>query len=244
MKEKIRLDKLLVLNNYAENVNKAKALVMSGKVIVNEKRIDKPGLKFIKEVLIRIKKKNHQWVSRGGIKLDYAIEKMKINVENRVCADLGSSTGGFTDVLLKRKAKHVYCVDVGRGLLDWKIATSNKVTILENTNVRNLTLKNISEKVNLITCDLSFISLTKALKNIILTRKLDIAIIALIKPQFELSKGMIGKNGVVTNNKFRNAAVIKVKSWFYENGWEKQNLIQSPITGLAGNKEYFLYCQK
>ena len=169
---------------------------------------------------------------------------MKIKVENRVCADLGSSTGGFTDVLLKRKAKHVYCVDVGRGLLDWKIATSNKVTILENTNVRNLTLKNISEKVNLITCDLSFISLTKALKNIILTRKLDIAIIALIKPQFELSKGMIGKNGVVTNNKFRNAAVIKVKSWFYENGWEKQNLIQSPITGLAGNKEYFLYCQK
>ena len=91
---------------------------------------------------------------------------------------------------------------------------------------------------------MSFISLTKALKNIILTRKLDIAIIALIKPQFELSKGMIGKNGVVTNNKFRNAAVIKVKSWFHENGWEKQNLIQSPITGLAGNKEYFLYCQK
>ena len=103
MKEKIRLDKLLVLNNYAENVNKAKALVMSGKVIVNEKRIDKPGLKFIKEVLIRIKKKNHQWVSRGGIKLDYAIEKMKIKVENRVCADLGSSTGGLPMFCLKEK---------------------------------------------------------------------------------------------------------------------------------------------
>ena len=129
MKEKFRLDNLLVLNKHAENVNKAKALVMSGKVLVNDMKIDKPGTKFTNDVIIRIIKKSHNWVSRGGIKLEHAINKLNIKIENRICADLGSSTGGFTEVLLSKKARQVYSVDVGKGLLDWRVLTNKKVTV-------------------------------------------------------------------------------------------------------------------
>ena len=126
MKEKIRLDKLLVLKGHVENVTKAKALIMSGKVLVDEIKIEKPGTKFTNDIIIRLLKKSHDWVSRGGIKLEYAINELRLNIKEKVCADLGSSTGGFTDVLLRKNAKHVYCVDVGKGLLDWKILNNKK----------------------------------------------------------------------------------------------------------------------
>ena len=171
MKEKFRLDKLLVLNNYVENVNKAKALVMSGKILVNEIKIVKPGTKFTKDITIRIKEKSHNWVSRGGLKLDHALNKLNIKLDNKICADLGSSTGGFTDVLLSRKASHVFSIDVGVGLLNWKILTNNRVTSIEKTNVRNLSLEDICQKISFITCDLSFISITKGLEKIISTKK-------------------------------------------------------------------------
>ncbi|MBF96799.1 MAG: 16S/23S rRNA (cytidine-2'-O)-methyltransferase TlyA [Alphaproteobacteria bacterium MarineAlpha9_Bin4] len=244
MKEKFRLDNLLVLNKHAENVNKAKALVMSGKVLVNDMKIDKPGTKFTNDVIIRIIKKSHNWVSRGGIKLEHAINKLNIKIENRICADLGSSTGGFTEVLLSKKARQVYSVDVGKGLLDWRVLTNKKVTLIENTNVRKLALEDISSEISFITCDLSFISLTKGLEKIIVTKNKNISILALIKPQFELSKDMIGKKGVVTNKDYRKTAITKIISWFEINGWIKKDIIASPITGMAGNKEYFIYCVK
>ncbi len=244
MKEKFRLDKLLVLNNYAENVNKAKALIMSGNVFVNEIKIEKPGTKFLNNIEIRIKKKLHSWVSRGGIKLDHALNQINIKLDSKVCADLGSSTGGFTEVLLSRKVERVYAIDVGKGLLNWKIFTDCRVITLESTNVRRLSLEEISPTVSFITCDLSFISMTKGLEKIIQTEKKDIAILALIKPQFELSKNMIGKNGVVTNNKYRKLAIKKISDWFQKNGWIKKKIIKSPITGMAGNEEYFIYCVK
>ena len=244
MKEKIRLDKLLVINGYAENVSKAKALIMSGKVLVNEIKIEKSGTKFTNDIIIRILEKSHNWVSRGGIKLDYAINKLNLNIKDKVCADLGSSTGGFTDVLLRKNAKHVYCVDVGRGLLDWKILNNKKVTLLDNTNVRYLSIEDISSKIVLLTCDLSFISLTIALKRIVETKKNNIAILALIKPQFELSKDMIGKKGVVTNDNYRKIAIKKVRDWFKLKGWTYKTIIKSPISGAVGNQEYFIYCEK
>ncbi len=244
MKEKFRLDKLLVLNDFAENVNKARALVMSGNVLVNEIKVEKPGTKFTKDIIIRIKKKPHIWASRGGIKLDHAFNHLNIKIENKICADLGSSTGGFTDVLLSRKASHVFCVDVGKGLLNWKLLNNKRVTVLENTNVRKLGIEDICSKVSFITCDLSFISITKGLEKIVATKKKNIAILALIKPQFELSRDMIGKNGVVTNSIFRKTAITKVCDWFQKNSWMKKDLVESPITGAAGNKEYFIYCVK
>ncbi|MBV69355.1 MAG: TlyA family rRNA (cytidine-2'-O)-methyltransferase [Pelagibacterales bacterium] len=206
--------------------------------------MEKPGTKFQDNIDIRLIKKSHDWVSRGGIKLDFALEELKLNVDNKVCADLGSSTGGFTDVLLKKNAKHIYCVDVGKGLLDWKLLNSNKVTIIESTNVRNLFINDISPKISFITCDLSFISITKALEKIVITSKKNIVILALIKPQFELSKDMIGKNGVVTNNDYRKLAIKKVSDWFKLKGWKNKKIIKSPITGVAGNQEYFIYCEK
>ena len=242
MKEKLRLDKLLVLNDLAENVNKARALVMSGDVLVNEVKVVKPGMKFTKDIIIRIKKKPHIWASRGGIKLDHAINDLNIKIENKICADLGSSTGGFTDVLLSRKAAHVFSVDVGKGLLSWKLLTNKRVTAIENINVRKLALEDICPEVSFITCDLSFISITKGLEKIVTTKKNNLSILALIKPQFELSRDMIGKNGVVTNSTFRKAAIIKICDWFKKNGWMKKGLVESPITGAAGNKEYFIYC--
>ena len=244
MKEKVRLDKLLVLKNHVENVSKAKALIMSGKVIVNEIKIEKPGTKFTTSINIRIKKKPYNWVSRGGVKLDYAIKQLGLELENKICADIGSSTGGFTDVLLSRNVAHVYSIDVGKGLLDWKILKNGKVTMLDKTNSRKIILEDIHPEISFVTCDLSFISLTKGLEKIVETNNKNVSILALIKPQFELTKEMIGKKGIVTNSDYRKTAIIKVSNWFHEKGWVRKNLIESPIKGTKGNKEYFIYCEK
>ena len=150
MKEKVRLDKLLVLKNHVENVSKAKALIMSGKVIVNEIKIEKPGTKFTTNINIRIIKKPYNWVSRGGVKLDYAIKQLSLKLENKICADIGSSTGGFTDVLLSRNVAHVYSIDVGKGLLDWKILQNRKVTMLDKTNSRKIILEDINPEISFV----------------------------------------------------------------------------------------------
>ena len=171
MSLKERLDKILVHRGYAENSSKAKALIMAGKIIVNGKKAEKSGMKFLENIDIRIISKKHQWVSRGGIKLANAIEKFQIDVNDKICADIGASTGGFTEVLLKNKAKHVYCIDVGRGQLDWKLTTNNKVTVLDKTNARNVDLEKIDKNIEIITCDLSFISIKKALTKIIEQKK-------------------------------------------------------------------------
>ena len=241
---KERLDKILVKKGIAENTTKAKALIMSGKVIVNEKKLEKSGTKLPLSVKIRILAKDHDWVSRGGVKLSYLIKKYNINVENKICADIGASTGGFTDVLIKNKAKKVYSIDVGKGQLNWKLVTNNKVDVLDKTNIRNLDLEDIDKKINLITCDVSFISIRKALERIVVYSKNKIILILLVKPQFELSKDKIGKNGIVTENKFREEAKSLVEDWLTNNSWHIKGTCESPITGQKGNKEYFIYSIK
>ncbi|MAH89491.1 MAG: TlyA family rRNA (cytidine-2'-O)-methyltransferase [Pelagibacterales bacterium] len=244
MRLKERLDKILVYRGYTENTSKAKALIMAGKIIVNGKKVEKAGIKFFENVDIRVINKKHQWVSRGGIKLVNAVEKFQINIKDKICADLGASTGGFTEVLLKKNAEHVYCIDVGRGQLDWKLATNNKVTILDKTNARNVDLEKIDKNIEIITCDLSFISIKKALSKIIEFKKKNIKLIALIKPQFELSKDKIGKNGIVTEVKYRNEAVKEISNWLESKNWKVISTIESCITGIKGNQEYFIYSVK
>ena len=146
MKVKERLDKILVNKGFVESSSKAKALIMSGKIIVNGKKIEKAGVKFSENINVRVLNKQHEWVSRGGVKLSNAIKKFDVEINEKVCVDIGASTGGFTEVLLKNNAKHVYCIDVGRGQLDWKLTTNKKVTIFDRTNARNVDLKEIQKK--------------------------------------------------------------------------------------------------
>ena len=172
MKIKERIDKILVKKGLADNTTKAQAIIMAGNILVNDKKVEKCGTKFTNDIVIRVlKKKNHPWVSRGGIKLNYAINELKINLNNKICADFGASTGGFCNVLLSKKAKYIYAIDVGRGQLDWKIYKNQRVKVLDNTNVRYLSLEKIDPKINFITCDLSFISLKKALENVVSFKK-------------------------------------------------------------------------
>lgn len=244
MKPKERLDKILVKRGLIENANKAKALIMAGKVLVNGKKIEKAGIKFLENINIRILSKEYEWVSRGGIKLSDAIKKFDIDINGKVCVDIGASTGGFTDVLIKNNAKHVYCIDVGRGQLDWKLSSNKKVTIIDRTNARNVDLAEIDKNIDIITCDLSFISIRKALLQIIEFKKAHLSLVVLVKPQFELPKEKIGKNGIVINAKYRNEAVREVSNWLVSKSWEIVNIIESCITGTKGNQEYFIYSIK
>ena len=244
MKVKERLDKILVIRGFVESVSKAKALIMAGRIIVNGKKIEKAGVKFLENIDIRILNKQHEWVSRGGIKLSGAINKLDIDVNEKVCVDIGSSTGGFTEVLLKNNAKHVYCIDVGRGQLDWKLSTNKKVTIFDRTNARNVDLAKIDKNIEIITCDLSFISIKKGLSKVIEFKKNNLSLIVLVKPQFELSKEKIGKNGVVIEASFRKEAVREVSEWLVSKNWQIVSIEESCITGIKGNQEYFIYSVK
>ncbi len=241
---KARLDKILVIKGLVENSSKAKSLIMAGKVLVNNKKIVKSGTSFLTNVDIKILEKNEGWASRGGIKLAYALEYFKIDIKDKICIDLGASTGGFTDVLLSRGAKHIFSVDVGRGQLCWRLAIDNNITIIDKTNVRYIQLSDLHPSINLITCDLSFISLTKALNNILNTTNREIDIIALVKPQFELQKNQIGKRGIVVDENFRMIAIKKVSLFLKEKKCEVISTVESPIKGTKGNLEYFIYAKK
>ena len=174
--------------------------------------------------------------------LEYNLSDVEIN--EKVCVDIGASTGGFTEVLLKNNAKHVYCIDVGRGQLDWKLATDKKVTVFDRTNARNVDIAEIDENIEVITCDLSFISIKKGLSKIIEFNKTNISLIVLVKPQFELSKDKIGKNGIVSEPSYRNEAVNEISDWLVTKNWKVHGIIDSCITGTKGNQEYFIYCVK
>ncbi len=244
MKAKERLDKILVIKGYLESVSKAKALIMAGKVLVNGIKIEKAGVKFVENVDIRILNSQHEWVSRGGIKLSDAIKNFDVEINEKVCIDIGASTGGFTEVLLKNNAKHVYCIDVGRGQLDWKLTTNKKVTIFDRTNARNVDLAEIDRNIEIITCDLSFISVKKGLSKIIEFKKNNLSLIVLVKPQFELSKDKIGKNGIVSEPTYRSEAVREVSDWLAAKNWKVLGIKDSCIKGTKGNQEYFIYSVK
>ena len=242
MKE--RLDVLLVKRNLAESREKAKALIMSGNVFVEGQREDKAGTTFSDEVQIEIKGHTMPYVSRGGLKLEKAMKHFDVTVKDKVCTDVGSSTGGFTDCMLQNGAKKVFAIDVGRGQLAWKLRQDERVVCMEKTNIRYVTPEDLGEPVDFSSIDVSFISLTKVLLPIRNYLSSDGQIVALIKPQFEAGREKVGKKGVVREKGTHLEVIEKVKEYACSIGFNVLNLEFSPIRGPEGNIEYLIHLQK
>lgn len=242
MKE--RLDVLLVKRNLAESREKAKAVIMAGNVFVDGQREDKAGTTFPPEVSIEVKGHTLPYVSRGGLKLEKALAVFDVNVENKVCTDVGSSTGGFTDCMLQNGACKVYAIDVGRGQLDWKLRQDSRVVCMEKTNIRYVTPEDIGEAIDFSSIDVSFISLTKVLEPIRNYLKKDGEIVALIKPQFEAGREKVGKKGVVRDKAVHREVIMKVTDYARNIGFGVMELDYSPIRGPEGNIEYLIHLKK
>ncbi|MFT4146611.1 MAG: TlyA family RNA methyltransferase [Mobilitalea sp.] len=242
MKE--RLDILLVNRNLAESREKAKAIIMSGNVFVDGQREDKAGSTFSDTVTIELKGNPLKYVSRGGLKLEKAMESYGITLEGKVCMDVGSSTGGFTDCMLQNGAVKVYAVDVGTNQLAWKLRQDERVISMEKTNIRYLTPEQIEEKAAFASIDVSFISLTKVLPAVRELLILEGEIVSLIKPQFEAGREKVGKKGVVRDQKVHLEVIELISSFAASIGFTCINLDYSPIKGPEGNIEYLLYLKK
>ncbi|MBI4508086.1 MAG: TlyA family RNA methyltransferase [Deltaproteobacteria bacterium] len=239
--EKERLDKLLVDRGLVTSRERARALILAGKVEVDGQVIDKAGTLVRQDATVTLREEDHPYVSRGALKLVKALDHFGVDVTGAVAVDVGASTGGFTDVLLRRGALRVYAVDVGYGQLAWSLRTDPRVVVLERENIRHLDTAKIPEPCDLATVDVSFISLTLVLEKIAeLLHGPGKPIIALVKPQFEVGKGEVGKGGVVRDEEKRRAAVEKVASWARNHGLEVVGDTPSPILGPAGNVEYLM----
>lgn len=242
MKE--RLDVLLVKRNLAESREKAKAIIMSGSVFVEGQREDKAGSTFHEEVSIEIKGHTLPYVSRGGLKLEKAMKEFDVTMEGKVCTDVGSSTGGFTDCMLQNGAKKVFAIDVGRGQLAWKLRQDERVVCMEKTNIRYVTPEDLGEAIDFSSIDVSFISLTKVLLPIYNYLTEDGEIVALIKPQFEAGREKVGKKGVVREKSTHEEVIEMVTSYAASIGFTIKNLTFSPIKGPEGNIEYLVHLKK
>ena len=242
MKE--RLDVLLVKRNLAESREKAKAVIMAGNVFVDGQREDKAGTTFSPDVSIEVKGHALPYVSRGGLKLEKALAVFDVNVKDKVCTDVGSSTGGFTDCMLQNGARKVYAIDVGRGQLDWKLRQDSRVVCMEKTNIRYVTSEDIGEPVDFSSVDFSFISLTKVLEPIRNYLKEDGEIVALIKPQFEAGREKVGKKGVVRDKAVHREVIEKIADYARNIGFGVMELDYSPIRGPEGNIEYLIRLKK
>ena len=243
MSQKLRLDALLVKKGLYSSREKAKGDIMAGNVYIESILMDKPGTQVYEQSEIIIKQKAIPYVSRGGLKLEKALKFFDVDVVNKVVIDAGASTGGFTDCLLKNGAKKVYAVDVGYGQLDYGLRIDERVVVLERKNVRYLNIDDIGEKADIITADLSFISLSKVFNSFFQLLKDDGQLITLIKPQFEVGKGEVGKKGVVRDPKLHVKAIKDVFNMAESENFIPYNLTFSPITGPKGNIE-FLACFK
>lgn len=237
---KQRADQLLVERGLAESRARAQALILAGLVFSNERKIDKAGQALAADAPLEVRGREHPWVSRGGIKLAHALEHFGWNVEGAVALDVGSSTGGFTDVLLQRGAAKVFAVDSGTNQLAWKLRQDPRVVVHEKTNARYLTSETVTEPVDLIVCDASFISLAKVLDAALDLAKPDGRLIALIKPQFEAERNEIGKGGVVKDAAVHERVCAQAAKWLESRGWTVQGLTRSPITGPEGNVEFLI----
>ena len=242
MKE--RLDVLLVKWNLAESREKAKAIIMSGNVFVEGQREDKAGTTFSDEVQIEIKGHTMPYVSRGGLKLEKAIANFDVDLEGKVCTDVGSSTGGFTDCMLQNGARKVFAIDVGRGQLAWKLRQDDRVVCMEKTNIRYVTPEDLGEEIDFSSIDVSFISLTKVLEPIRNYLKPDGEIVALIKPQFEAGREKVGKKGVVREKSTHHEVIKLVTSYAASIGFQILGIEFSPIKGPEGNIEYLVHLKK
>ena len=242
MKE--RLDVLLVKRNLVESREKAKAIIMSGNVFVEGQREDKAGTTFPENVLIEVKGNKLPYVSRGGLKLEKAIANFEVDLQDKVCTDVGSSTGGFTDCMLQNGARKVFAIDVGTNQLAWKLRQDERVVCMEKTNIRYVTPEDLGEKIDFSSIDVSFISLTKVLLPIRNYLKDDGQIVALIKPQFEAGREKVGKKGVVREKSTHYEVIELVLSYAVSIGFEVLDLDFSPIKGPEGNIEYLVHLQK
>ncbi|MCX7794813.1 MAG: TlyA family RNA methyltransferase [Thermodesulfovibrionales bacterium] len=241
--KKDRLDRVLVQRGLVSTRERAKALIMEGKVLVSGHICTKPGTLINSDTEIELKEEI-PYVSRGGLKLEAALEYFNIDVNSKVAMDVGASTGGFTDCLLKRGAKKVYCIDVGYGQLAWSLRNDPRVILFEKTNIRYLPKEAIPEEIDIITVDVSFISLTKVLPKIVEFLKSGGEALCLVKPQFEVGKKDVGKGGIVRDEEKRLSAVEKVATEATKIGFSVSGSFRSPLEGQKGNVEYFLYLKK
>lgn len=241
MKE--RLDVLLVKRGLAPSREKAKAIIMSGIVFVDNEREDKAGTNFDEKVNIEVRGKTLKYVSRGGLKLEKAMDEFGVQIEGKVCMDVGASTGGFTDCMLQNGAVKVYSVDVGHGQLAWKLVQDERVVCMDRTNIRYVTPDMIDDELDFASIDVSFISLTKVLQPVKNLLKEEGQIVCLIKPQFEAGRENVGKKGVVRDKKIHVQVIDKVIEYAKSIGFRILNLEFSPVKGPEGNIEYLLYLQ-
>lgn len=241
---KERLDVLLVSRGLAESREKAKAIIMSGNVYVDGQKEDKAGTSFNDKVNIEVRGNTLKYVSRGGLKLEKAMANFDVTLEGKICMDVGSSTGGFTDCMLQNGAVRVYAVDVGHGQLAWKLRNDERVVCMEKTNIRYVTPDDIPDKIQFSSIDVSFISLTKVLGPVKELLSDDGQIVCLIKPQFEAGREKVGKHGVVRDKAVHLEVVNKVIEYAVSIGFEVLNLEFSPVKGPEGNIEYLLHLQK
>ncbi len=238
---KIRLDQTLVARGLAVSRNQAQALIMAGKVFAGETRLEKAGQQVSEELEISVRGVVHPWVSRGGQKLAHGLSYFNVDPSDAVAVDIGASTGGFTDVLLSFGAARVYAVDVGYGQLAWKLRQDDRVVILEKTNARYLDRELIPEPADFIVCDASFIGLQTVLRAAIKLAASDAVLIALIKPQFEVGRGQVGKGGVVRDSILHDTVCTRIADWLRAlPGWSILGVIESPIMGPEGNKEFLI----
>lgn len=243
-KKKERLDVLLVKRGLAESREKAKAIIMTGNVFVEEQREDKAGSTFAEDVQIRIKGTPMKYVSRGGYKLEKAMELWHVPLQDKLCMDVGSSTGGFTDCMLQNGAVKVYAIDVGTNQLAWKLRQDERVVSMEKTNIRYVTPEDIADPIDFSSIDVAFISLTKVLIPVWNLLKNGGRVVCLVKPQFEAGREKVGKKGVVRDKKVHEEVVCHIMTYALSMGFEILGLSYSPIKGPEGNIEYLLYIEK
>jgi len=242
--EKFRLDQLLVNKDLVSSREKGKALIMAGQVYVNGEKVDKPGTGFNENVILEIKGESLPYVSRGGFKLEKAIQEFHLELKDKIMLDIGASTGGFTDCALKNGAVKVYAVDVGYGQLAWSLRQDSRVKVMERKNARYLTSEDIFEAVDIITIDVSFISLRKILPPLYTLLKEEGSIVALIKPQFEAGREQVGKNGVIREQSIHKQVIQDVINLCLNLNYTVCGLTYSPIKGPQGNIEFLLWLQK
>jgi len=237
---KQRVDQMLVDRGLVESRARAQALVMAGLVFAGTRKVDKPGQQLADDIALDVRGRDHPWVSRGGIKLAHGLDHFGWNVAGAVAIDVGSSTGGFTDVLLQRGAARVYAVDSGTNQLAWSLRQDERVIVHEQTSARILTPTHIPEPVDLIVCDASFIGLAKVLERPLSFARTDARLCALVKPQFEAGRGEVGKGGVVRDPAIHARVCDDVAIWLTGQGWTVVGITPSPITGPEGNVEFLI----
>jgi 23S rRNA (cytidine1920-2'-O)/16S rRNA (cytidine1409-2'-O)-methyltransferase len=244
MSKGIRADQLLADRGLAESRTRAQALILAGLVYSGDRKVEKAGQALAIDAPLEVKGKDHPWVSRGGLKLDHALAEPGWDVAGLTAIDVGSSTGGFTDVMLSRGVAKVYAVDVGHGQLAWKLREDPRVVVLERTNARHLTRDHIPDPIDLVVCDASFIALSKVLPAALDLAKPGARLAALIKPQFEAGRGEVGKGGVVRDPAVHQRVCDEVVDWLGSIGWEVQGVTTSPIKGPEGNIEFLVTAMK